>query len=140
MKLQMPINNQPIINAASLLLLRIAPSAMMMVHGMNKWNKLMAGGEIKFYNFLYLGPKVSLVLTVVAEVVAPALIIMGLFTRASSALVAFTMFVAAFFVHAGDPFDDREASLTYLVVFALLMVTGAGAWSIDARLQKKKAD
>lgn len=140
MKLQSIADNRSLLNAAALFILRSAPSAMMMVHGINKWNKLMAGGEIKFYNFLYLGPKISLILTVAAELLAPALIIVGLFTRLSAAMVAFCMFVAAFFVHAGDPFEDREASLTYLVVFGLLIVTGAGRWSIDALIQKKKAD
>ena len=127
------------LNPALLLLARVGASSMMMVHGTNKWAKLMAGGEIKFYDFLYLGPTVSLVLTVIAELVAPAFLIMGLFTRLSAALVAFTMFVAAFFVHAGDPFDDREPSLTYLVLFALLIITGAGRWSIDAWLEQRKS-
>lgn len=123
-----------------ILLTRITASGMMMVHGVAKFNKLLAGGEIKFYDFLYLGPKISLVLTVIGELVAPAFIMLGLFTRYASALVAFTMFVAAFMVHAGDPFDDREASLTYLLLFMMFVITGAGRFGLDTLREKQRAD
>jgi putative oxidoreductase len=128
------------LNPILLLLARFGSSSMMMVHGFHKWEKLVAGGEIKFFDFIGMGPTVTLVLTILAELVAPVLIIVGLWTRYASALIAFTMFIAAFVVHAGDPLEDREASLTYLILFLLLMVTGAGRFSIDARMATKKAD
>ncbi|MBU3741378.1 MAG: DoxX family protein, partial [Candidatus Kapabacteria bacterium] len=88
-------------------LLRVATSLLMMTHGWPKFEKLMAGGEIKFMDFMWMGPTISLALAVVGELVAPLLIIIGFQTRIAALLTAFTMGVAAFYVHADDPFGDK---------------------------------
>ena len=70
---------------AGLLLLRVVPSSMMMTHGWPKFQRLLEqwGSEegVKFFDFMGLGPEISLVLTVLAELVAPALMIVGFQTR-----------------------------------------------------------
>ncbi len=118
---------------AGQLLLRVGVSALMMTHGWPKMQKLMAGGEIEFFDFMWLGPTNSLFLAVVGEFFAPLLIIIGYKTRWSALVSAFTMGVAAFYVHAGDPLGDREAALMYFIGFLAIALMGAGAWSVDAK-------
>ena len=112
-------------------LFRIAASLMMMSHGFPKLMKLLAGGEIKFYDFIGMGAGVSLFLAVIGEFIAPILIIVGYKTRYAAFLTAFTMGVAAFMVHAGDPFDEKETAMLYFFSFFLILLNGAGAFSID---------
>ena len=60
---------------------------------------------VQFMDFLGLGAEISLILTVIAELFAPVLIIVGWKTRWAALTVAFTMFVAAFVAHGDDPFQ-----------------------------------
>jgi putative oxidoreductase len=117
---------------AGLLLLRIAPSALLLTHGIPKLQKLMAGGEIKFFDFLGIGPTASLSLAVFGEVVAPVLVLAGFLTRWAAFPAAFTMLVAAAMVHGSDPLGEKELALLYLLPFVVLMMTGPGRWSVDA--------
>lgn len=114
-----------------LLIIRLGISLLMMTHGFGKMEKLFAAGEIEFYNFMGLGPKISLLLTVIGEFAAPVFISLGLFTRMAAFLSAFTMGVAAFIVHAGDPLSDQEASMMYFFCFAAVFFAGPGRFSID---------
>ena len=124
---------------AGMLLLRTVPSGIMMTHGWPKFQRLLAqwGSEegVKFFDFMGLGPEISLVLTVLAELVAPALMIVGFQTRWAAIPAAFTMGVAAFVVHGGDPLSDKELALLYLVCFAAVALLGPGKWSVDERLR-----
>ena len=124
---------------AGLLLLRAVPSGMMMTHGWPKFQRLLEqwGSEegVKFFDFMGLGPETSLVLTVLAELVAPALIIVGFQTRLAAIPAAFTMGVAAFVVHGSDPLGDKELALLYLICFAAVTLLGPGKWSVDERLR-----
>ena len=124
---------------AGLLLLRVVPSGMMMTHGWPKFQRLLEqwGSEegVKFFDFMGLGPEISLVLTVLAEFVAPALMIVGFQTRWAAIPAAFTMGVAAFVVHGSDPLGDKELALLYLICFAAVALLGPGKWSVDERLR-----
>jgi len=119
-----------------LLILRVVPSGLMMTHGWPKMNRLFDqwGSEegVKFFDFLGLGPEVSLILTVLAELVAPVLMVVGWKTRWAALPAAFTMGVAAFVVHGGDPIGDKELALLYLVCFAAVAALGGGRWSLDS--------
>jgi len=110
---------------------RIAVSLMMMTHGWAKLMKLTAGGEIKFYNFMGMGPELSLGLAVIGELFAPLLIIIGFKTRYAAFPAMFTMAIAAFVVHGGDPLDEKELALFYFFSFLLIFLTGPGAYSLD---------
>ena len=85
----------PTLHHAGLLLLRTLPSAIMMTHGWPKFLRLVEqlGTEsgVKFFDFMGLGPEVSLTLTVLAELVAPAMMILGFKTRLAAIPAAFTM-------------------------------------------------
>lgn len=110
----------------------------MLSHGFPKLQMLLAGGKIEFYDFIGLGPLVTLVLTVIAEFACSILLILGLFTRISLGILIFTMIVAAFMVHGADPFEKKEMSLIYLSVYLLLMAVGAGKISVDHMIEKRK--
>ncbi len=126
---------------AGLLMLRTVPSAIMMTHGWPKFQRLLDqwGSEegVKFFDFMGLGPEISLVLTVLAELVAPALMIAGFQTRWASIPAAFTMAVAAFVVHGSDPLGDKELALLYLICFAAVALLGPGKWSVDGLQQSR---
>jgi len=121
-----------------LLAVRVFIGFAMLSHGFPKLQMLLEGGDIKFYDFLGMGPTVSLTLTVFAEFVCSILLILGLFTRVALGFLIFTMIIAGFFVHGADPFEKREISLVYLSVYLLLMIFGAGKISVDYMIEKRK--
>lgn len=118
-------------NSLGLLLLRIVPSAMMMVHGYGKLQMLING--VDFADPIGIGATPSLFLTVIGEFIAPILIIVGFKTRFAAVPVAITMFVAAFVVHGSDPFGKMEMALLYLTFFIIIMLLGPGKYSIDRK-------
>ena len=124
-----------------LLILRMgAGSFMFFGHGLQKLNMLFGPGEIKFANPLGLGPELSLVLSTFAEFLCAGLLILGIFPRVSTGVLAINMFVAGIIYHAPDPFGTKEKALLFFVVFVTLLLLGAGKYSINklfpARLQK----
>ncbi|CAD7815719.1 hypothetical protein CHRY9390_03024 [Chryseobacterium aquaeductus] len=121
-----------------LLIVRLFVGFAMLSHGFPKLQMLLEGGDIKFFDFLELGPKISLGLTVFAEFVCSIFLILGLFTRIAVGFLMFTMIVAGFIVHGSDPFDKREISLLYLGIYLLIVVLGAGRFSIDGMIKKKR--
>lgn len=121
-----------------LLVVRVFIGFAMLSHGFPKLQMLIGGGKIEFYDFIGLGPQISLILTVFAEFVCSILLILGFFTRISLGFLIFTMIVAAFMVHGADAFDKREMSLVYLSVYLLLLVFGAGKVSVDHMIEKRK--
>ena len=122
----------------SLLLLRLTFGGLMILnHGLKKWDKLMAGGEIKFGDPLGVGAELSLQLTVFGEVICSLLLIFGLLTRFAAIPAIITMLVAAFIVHGSDPFGDKEMALLYLIPYVILFVKGGGKYSVDNYIFKK---
>ncbi len=121
-----------------LLLLRVSVGGMMLVaHG---WGKLTSYGVLstKFPDPLGLGStQLSLTLAVGAEVFCSILVIVGLATRFAAVPLVITMAVAAFIVHADDPWQKKEFALIYLLPFLSLVFTGAGRYSLDALLRRK---
>ena len=94
-------------------------------------------GEMQFGDPIGLGPEVSLVLTVFAEVVCSILIVLGLGTRLAAIPSIVTMAVAAFIVHGADPFGRKEMALLYLVGYVVLLLSGSGKFSVDRIISKK---
>ena len=126
------------IPSLGLLLFRIVFGGFMLVgHG---WGKLMSFGETaaQFPDPLGIGNELSMGAAVFAEVVCSALVMLGLATRFFVLPLVFTMIVAAFVVHGGDPFATKELALVYLSAFALLYFTGPGSLSIDRLFNKSK--
>ncbi|MEA1785272.1 DoxX family protein [Arenibacter sp. GZD96] len=119
-------------NDIALALLRIAPSALLLTHGIPKLQNLISG-NIEFGDPIGLGPAPSLFLTVIGEVVCPLLIIIGYKTRWAAVPSAITMLVAAFIVHSADPIGVKEKALLFLTFFVLIILLGSGKYSIDKK-------
>ena len=72
------------------------------------------------------------------EFAGASFLMLGLFTRVSSFFIAFTMTVGFLAVHFNDPFGKQEKALLYLFIALLFLFKGAGDWSLDALISKRK--
>lgn len=122
----------------ALLVLRIGIAGLMLTHGIPKLIKLFTAEEIQFGDPLGVGPVASLTLTVFGEAICSVLVALGLATRLAAIPPAITMAVAAFIVHADDPFATKEKAILYLLVFVFFIITGAGKYSLDHYFLKAK--
>jgi len=128
----------PVIFDIVIFIVRLLVGFAMISHGFPKLQMLIEGGDIKFFYFIGLGPKITLGLTVFAEFVCSIFIILGLFTRVAAGFLVFTMMIAAFVVHGSDPFDKREMSLLYLSIYLIIISLGAGKISVDHMIEKRR--
>ncbi|SDL22469.1 DoxX family protein [Kriegella aquimaris] len=115
-----------------LAILRIAPSLLLMTHGIPKFQNLIAG-NFEFGDPIGIGAAPSLFLAVIGEVVCPVLIIIGYKTRWTAVPPAITMLVATFIVHASDPIGTKEKALLFLTFFIVIMLLGPGRYSVDRK-------
>lgn len=83
-------------------------------------------------------PEVMAPIAALSEFVGSLLIAIGLATRPAAVFVIGTMLGAAFVAHSGDPFSKKESALAYALVALVVLVTGPGRYSIDARLEKRR--
>jgi putative oxidoreductase len=125
-------------NSIGLLILRIGIGLFMLVaHG---WGKLVNFGDLagRFPDPIGLGSGLSLTLAVFAEVLCAILIVVGLGTRFAAVPLLITMLVAAFVVHADDPWAKKEFALLYAIPFLTLVFTGGGQYALDRFVRFKK--
>ncbi|MEM7782653.1 MAG: DoxX family protein [Planctomycetota bacterium] len=113
-----------------LFILRVAFGCLMLVHG---WQKLSSFSDLadKFPDPLGMGSQMSLISAIGSEVGCSVLLIFGLITRVASIPLAFTMIIALFVVHGSDPWKAKELAACYLAVYATLIFTGGGKFSLD---------
>lgn len=123
-----------------LLLLRIAAGVVFVMHG---WQKLavygIAGVATGFGQLGFPMPTANAVLITVVELGGGLLLLAGAGTRIVASLLAFSMLVATLAVHAQAGFflpNGYEFSLTMMLISLALTQTGAGRFSVDARLAK----
>ena len=121
---------RPISQDIGLLVIRLSMAIFMLPHGFPKLVHYADRME-KFSDPLGLSSPVSLALAVFAEFFCSILLGLGLFTRFALVPLMATMATAAFIVHAGDPFGDREKALLYLFAYLALFFTGPGKLSVD---------
>lgn len=136
--------------SSGLLVLRVCTGLMMLVgHGWGKWQnfqQLKEKGEWHvptLWPFSMMSPTLSLMATVFAEVGCAGLMVIGLATRPAAAIFGFAMLVAAFEMHAADPFfmaggGAKEPAILYLIPCLVLVISGAGKWSADMLIYKEK--
>lgn len=122
----------------ALLIFRIAIAGLMLTHGIPKLITFFNSEEIAFADPIGLGETVSFTFAVFAEFVCSVLIIFGFGTRLAAIPLIITMAVAALIVHMPDGFGRQELPLLYMFGFILLMLTGAGKYSVDHFLMLKK--
>lgn len=87
--------------------------------------------QSKFYNFLGIGSKFSLILVIFAEVFCGLFVVLGLFTRLAVIPLIIMVLVVVFGANAGRPMPDSELALLYLGAFLLLLFCGPGKISVD---------
>lgn len=117
-----------------LFLMRLLAGMMMLtLHG---WPKLTGFTELanRFPDPIGLGSTVSLSLAVFAEVLCAALVVAGIATRAAAVPLVITMLVAAFIVHAGDPWSKKELAILYAITFTAIMLNGGGAYQLGRQI------
>ena len=117
--------------------------AFIFIHG---WNKMFGGPE----TWARIGGAMSSLgitfapvfwgfMAAISEFGGGILLILGLFTRTTSAFMAFTMLVAAArHLTNLDPWNRVFYPIELLSVFAALIFIGAGKYSIDAMIARRK--
>ncbi|HEX6241197.1 MAG TPA: DoxX family protein [Polyangiales bacterium] len=129
----------PIRPDLGLLVLRLGVGGFLLfAHGLPKLLSA-ADKASHFPDPLHIGAVPSFVLAAGAESLGALLVVLGLWTQPAALAVLITMLVAGLVQHAADPFAKKELALLYAVPFAALLFTGAGAWSLDARLKRRAA-
>lgn len=126
--------------------LRVAVGSMLLFgHGLGKLQNFATIKETfpvpDFFPLTLMSHPVSLMATIFAEVVAAACIILGFMTRPAAFVIGFTMVVAAFYIHAADPYfsktgASKEYAMLYLLPVVSLLLSGAGSYSLDALINK----
>ncbi|WP_411030608.1 DoxX family protein [Spongiimicrobium sp. 3-5] len=119
-------------NDLGLALLRIASSAMLLTHGIPKFQKLLSG-DFEFADPLGFGAAPTLFLAVIGEFICPILLIIGYKTRWAAIPPAIVMAVAVLTVHGADPFNVKEKALLFLTFFVAIALLGPGKFSLDRK-------
>lgn len=119
-----------------LLAARIVFGVLLMTHGVAKWQNFETLCAI-FPDPLGVGSRTSLVLAVFAEVICPLGFITGTLYRLALIPMIFTMCIAFFSVHGGDPFAARELAMLYLAAFVLLWFAGPGRYAADSLIARR---
>lgn len=74
-----------------------------------------------------------------SESLGGSLIALGFLTRPAAFFALVTMVVALVLRHAADPFERKEKALLYALVMLALVLGGAGRYSVDALLTRRKS-
>jgi putative oxidoreductase len=122
---------------AAKLLIRLGAGGMMLTHGIPKIGRLFGEGPVKFADPFGLGPEISLVLAIFAEVICAGLVMVGFKTRLATFPLMLTRLTAAFYAHWNDPFGKKELPLLFFLVFLAILIMGPGKYALDA-IRKRK--
>lgn len=118
------------------LILRITIGGLLLFHGIKKLIDghdfiRMVLAEKGLPEFLWVGVPI-------AEVLAPLLIIFGIFTRSSAALIAFTMVMTIYLAYGGAGFELNqygafkvELNLFFFMTSVVLFFLGSGKFSLS---------
>ncbi|MBS1548366.1 MAG: DoxX family protein [Bacteroidetes bacterium] len=120
-----------------ILFLRLVSAISMLSHGYPKLQMLLSG-KIEFMSLWGLTPMFTLALVVFAEFLCSFFVILGLFTRLASLPIIFTMMYAIFGIHFHDEFSKMELPIFYLMSFIMILIHGAGKYSIDAMIEQRR--
>jgi len=121
-----------------LFLLRLGLGIVFVMHG---WQKLFVFGHEGLTGFFAAAgipfPAVNAVIATAVELGGGLALIAGLGTRIAGVLLSFTMLVAVAVVHLPNGFflpNGYEFALTLLLANGAIALTGAGGYSLDAKL------
>ncbi len=131
-------NTASISTSYGLLILRLAGLSLFLKHG---WEKL-SGYSTMVQHFpdpIHVGAHAGLAFALLSDGICSVLVLIGLATRPASAVILFNLSVAFTFVHHAAYFSNPHVEVVALciLIFATLLFTGPGRFSVDARLEKK---
>lgn len=116
-----------------LFFLRVAGSLLLLyVHGLPKvfhFSEELTRIEDPFG----MGPYMSLIPAIFAEVICPLFIIAGVGTRLACLPIIGVLLVAMLFVHPGWSIAEGQFGWLLLIIFITLALTGPGKWALRAR-------
>lgn len=119
-----------------LLVLRVGALSLFLKHGIEK----LTGYSTMVQHFpdpIHIGAHASLAYALFSDGICSVLVMLGLATRPAAAVILINLLTAFFFVHHAAYFSDRHVELVaiYIVIFAALIFTGPGRFSVDAHLK-----
>lgn len=121
--------------SAILLWARIVFGFLFMSHGVTKWIMFKDIAET-FPDPIGIGSEVSFWLVLFAEILCSLGFMLGALFRLCLIPMIFTMCIAVFVIHAGDPLVKVEPAMMYLTIFILMYIIGPGKFSIDNILSR----
>lgn len=86
---------------------------------------------------LHMGRALTLYCAIFAEVLCPVLVALGLLTRLASLPLLFLLLVSMLLVHPDWSIADGQFGWLLIIVFGTIALSGAGHYSIDARLRAR---
>ncbi len=121
--------------SAGLLVLRLAALSLFLKHGLEK----LTGYSRMVQHFpdpIHVGAHAGLAFALLSDGICSVLVFIGLATRPASAVILTNLLVAFIFVHHAAFFSDGHVELVaiYIIVFATLVFTGPGRFSVDNHL------
>lgn len=130
-------------NAIALLLLRLVLGATLIAHGVQKFTVTTIAGVEEMFAGLGV-PAAAIAAPAIAsiEIVAGALLVIGLVTRIAAVAAAAVALGALFLVHGSSGFFAGDGGYEFVLLLAVvgiaLALTGAGAYSVDARMRPSR--
>ncbi|WP_253379750.1 DoxX family protein [unidentified bacterial endosymbiont] len=85
------------------------------------------------------GPYMSLIPAIVAEVLCPLLIILGVSTRLACLAIIAVLLVAMLAVHPNWSIAEGQFGWLLLIIFTTLAITGPGQWSLERKVAERFA-
>ena len=123
---------------AGLLVLRLGAGFLLLwLHGLGKFPP--GEGFVGYVGSLGLpAPILVAWAAALAETLGAVLIAVGLLARPAALYVVLHFLGVVFIAHAGDPMSDRELGALFALIALLVATTGAGRFSVDAILGRRK--
>ncbi len=129
-------NTIPNSTSIGLLVLRAAGLSLFLKHG---WEKLTGYSTMvqHFPDPIHVGAHAGLAFALLSDGICSMLVMIGLATRPAAAVILINLLAAFFLVHHAAYFSNGHVELVaaYIIIFAALVFTGPGRFSIDDRLK-----
>lgn len=83
-----------------------------------------------------IGGELSTAMAILANIICPILVIMGLATRLAILPILGVTMIGFFIVHAADPWSVKDIPLIYSLAYMLIFFIGPGKYSLDYKIVK----
>jgi putative oxidoreductase len=120
----------------ALLVQRVVTGMLLLIgHGLPKISNF-SELSTTFYDPLRVGHRGSLILVILAELFCSMFLVLGLFTRIAAFIIVFSLSIAVFIYHQGQPLKNVELGAIYLTSVFTIMIIGPGRVSVDGMMGK----